>query len=259
VTDTAIAYSATGTAWQAGPGRIYDRMAEAVVERSPVPLSGRLVLDVGAGTGAASRAIARAGGRAVGLDPAPGMLAVDRAARPPAVVADALALPLPTATIDAYVAAFSLTHVPDPGAALREAARVTRRGGPILASSYAADDDHPAKEAVLASLRAQGWQEPAWYREVREQLVPVLATVDGWAAVAEVAGLDVSVHAVRVPLPDLDAVALVAWRLGMAQAAPFVAGLAPADRAALVQDAVARLGEGWPPLVRSVLVLSAVA
>ena len=50
------AYSATGAAWQAGPGRIYDRLAEVMLASPPAPLAGQRVLDVGAGTGAATRA-----------------------------------------------------------------------------------------------------------------------------------------------------------------------------------------------------------
>lgn len=39
------AYSATGAAWQRGPARIYDHMAEVLVAASPIPLAGCLVLD----------------------------------------------------------------------------------------------------------------------------------------------------------------------------------------------------------------------
>jgi hypothetical protein len=62
---------------------------------------------------------------------------------------------------------------------------------------------------------------------------------------------------VRVPFPELRAEDLVAWRLGMAQHAPFVAGLSPADRDAVRDRAVALLGDA-PPLVRSFLVITAV-
>lgn len=57
----AAAYSAAAGSWQQGPGLIYDRLADVVLSRSPVPLWGARVLDAGAGTGAASRAAAAAG------------------------------------------------------------------------------------------------------------------------------------------------------------------------------------------------------
>ncbi len=131
-------YSDTGGAWEEGPARVYDRLAAVLIDRSPVPLAGGRVLDVGAGTGAASRAALAAGvAEAVGVDAAFGMLAHRATARPPAVVGDALALPFARSAFDATVAAFSLNHLPCPAAGLREMARVTRSGGAILAASYA--------------------------------------------------------------------------------------------------------------------------
>ena len=56
------AYSATGADWQSGPTRVYDRLAEVLIERAPVPVAGAPVVDIGAGTGAAGRAAPAAGG-----------------------------------------------------------------------------------------------------------------------------------------------------------------------------------------------------
>ncbi|MGC1511495.1 MAG: class I SAM-dependent methyltransferase, partial [Acidimicrobiales bacterium] len=142
------AYSATGTAWQEGPARIYDRLAEILVERSPVSLAGRKVLDLGSGTGAASRAALAAAAIPIALDGALGMLLADRHTRPPAVVGDLRALPLRDRCLDGVIAAFSLNHIDDPARGLREAARVVGPGGPLLASAYATDDTHAVKQAV---------------------------------------------------------------------------------------------------------------
>ena len=253
MSEVAAAYSASGAAWQAGPGAIYERLAEVVVGHAPVPLRGRLVLDVGAGTGAASRAIVRAGGVPIALDVAAGMVSLARGTAR-VVVADALALPVWSARVGGVVAAFSISHVPDAAAALREARRVTAPGGPIVASVLAADDAHPAKDAVAAALRCYGWREPGWDGALR-----ALGTPERCVAVARAAGLDAVVHEARVLFPVLGAADLVAWRLGLPQAAPFVAGLQPAARADLARDALCRLGDAWPPLVRSILVIAAVA
>ena len=51
----AAAYDRTAAGWSDGPAVVYDRMAQAVVGAAPVPLGGRTVLDVGAGTGAGRR------------------------------------------------------------------------------------------------------------------------------------------------------------------------------------------------------------
>lgn len=256
---SAAAYSATASAWERGPERIYDRLAEQLVERSPVPLRGGRILDVGAGTGAASRAVLAAGAASVvAVDAAFGMLAHRAPGRPPAVAGDALALPFATASFGAAVSAFSLNHLADPAAGLREMARVTRPGGAVLAAVYAADDDHPVKDAVEASLLAHGWVRDPWYESLRTGPVTLLGTGDGCADAGRAAGLDPAIVAVRVPFPDLNGPDLVAWRLGLAHHAPFVAGLSADEREVVVADAVARLGDA-PPLVRSILVLRAVS
>jgi SAM-dependent methyltransferase len=255
----AAAYSATGGAWQRGPGRIYDRLAEVLVERAPTPLAGARMLDVGAGTGAATRAMLAAGAASVvAIDSAIGMLAHASRDRPPAVAGDAQALPFATGTFDGTVAAFSLNHLSDPAAGLREMARVTRRGGCLLASAYAADDTHPVKQAVEAALAARGWTADPWYLAVRYDATPQLATPERAADAVHLSGLEARVHALRVPFPDLGPGDLVEWRLGLAQHAPFVAGLAPAARAAVVAEATALLGNRPPPLVRSMVVIEAV-
>jgi ubiquinone/menaquinone biosynthesis C-methylase UbiE len=251
------AYSATGAAWQAGPGRVYDRLAVALVARSPVPLRGRLVLDLGAGTGAASRAVATAGGRPVALDAAFGMLAVDRRRRPPAVQGDATRLPVATGAAGGVVAAFSLNHVADPVAALAECRRVAAPGAPVLVSTYAADDDHPVKRAVTEALTEHGFAPPPWYVALSKEVVPRLAEPDRCATAARAAGLEATVEHLRVPFPELGPGDLVDWRLGMAQHVPFLDGLPRRERAAVRARALALLGEA-PELVRSVLVLRAV-
>jgi ubiquinone/menaquinone biosynthesis C-methylase UbiE len=255
----ADAYDRTGAAWQAGPGRIYDRLAEVALERCPVPLAGATVLDVGAGTGAATRAALACGAaRVVAVDAAFGMLAVDAAARPPCAVADARALPARSGAFDVVVAAFSLNHVGDPAVALADASQALRSGGAIVVTAYADDDSHPVKTAVDAAASAMGWRSEPWYDEVKGSAVPLLATTDRAVAAARAAGLaGVRAEHVDVPFPGLGAAELVAWRLGMANVAPFVAGLSSPERDALVADAVARVGTGAGPLVRSMIVLTA--
>ncbi len=257
--EVAAAYSPTGAGWQAGPGRIYDVLSEHLVARSPVELAGRRVLDLGAGTGAATRALVRRGARPIAVDPAGGMLRVDAARRPPATQADALALPIRTGAIDGVVAAFSLNHLVDPVNALREAARVTCSGGPILAATYATDDTHLVKAAVDQAAAEAGYRAPRWYDRMRDRAVPLLATVQRAEAALHRAGL--RGHAVRelVPFPDLSPDDLVAWRLGLAQLAPFVASLDAADRVRLVHRARLLLGDDPLPLERSVINLIAIA
>lgn len=252
----ATAYSATGSSWLAGPALVYDRLAAVLVGHSPVSLRGAEVIDIGAGTGAASSAALRAGARSVlAVDAAVGMLTVGSACRSTAVVADATRLPVGEATFDVAVAAFSFNHLTDPAAGFREAARVVKPGGAILASTWAADDDHPAKCAVEEVLRAIGWTPPSWQVEMSEGRAPQLATEAAAAAVIARAGLEATITNVTVTF-DLTPPQMVAWRFGMAQHAPFVSALSTAGYQHAVNESLELLGADTPPLARSTMIVT---
>lgn len=257
--DVAAAYSATGAAWQAGPGRIYDVLCERLVDRSPVALTGRLVLDLGAGTGAATRALLRAGARPLALDASEGMLRVGTGTPAPSAVGDIRRLPVRDRSVDGVVAAYSLNHVADPVVALREAVRATRPGGAVLAANYATNDGHAVKAAVEQAAADAGYRSVRWYDRVRADTVPLLGTVERAEAALRRAGLSGYALHERIPFPALTPADLVAWRMGMAQLAPFVATLCPAGRTRLEQRALDILGNDPPMLVRSVITIVAVA
>lgn len=230
--------------------RVYGRLATELVARSPVDLHDRAVLDLGAGTGAASRSARHA--RAVAVDGALGMLQVDRRSRPPAAVADALALPFPDGAFDVVIAAFALNHLDDPVAGAREAGRVA--GELVLASTYADDDEHPVRAAAEQALLEAGWTRPAWYDAVKAAMA-AWGSVEQATSVVREAGLVAErVEHVRVLFPELTAADLVAWRLGMAHAADFVA---THDGDALLARALELLPADAGPLVRSVLFIVA--
>ncbi len=99
-------------------------------------LTGRRVLELGAGAAAAARWLATQGARPVALDLSAGMLrhaalAADRTGvRVPLVQADALALPFADAAFDVVCTAFgAVPFVADSAAVMREVARVLRPGG----------------------------------------------------------------------------------------------------------------------------------
>ena len=62
----------------------------------------------------------------------------------------------------------------------------------------------------------------------------------------------------RVPFRDLGGADLVRWRLGMAHHAPFFVALDERPRRQVEADCLERLGSDHHPLVRSIIVLSAI-
>jgi SAM-dependent methyltransferase len=254
----ADAYSLTGAAWQAGPGRIYDRLARVLVAACPGGIAGRRVVDLGAGTGAASRAALAAGAACViAVDLAAGMLTYDAGERPAGVVADLRCLPLTDGGVGAVVAAFSINHLPDPVEGLCEVVRVLEPGGAFVASAYAVDDTHPVKAAADAACTAWGWQPDEWYADLRAEAMPQLSTPERAVAAANAAGMTGATAERRhVAFPELGPADLVAWRLGMAQVAAFMARLDDSERAELQAEAVRRMGPSPPTLRRSFVTLS---
>lgn len=111
---------------------------------------GDRVLDVGCGSGAVTRDIARRVGErglAVGLDPSLELLAVARRLAAEAGLDDriefregnVLRLPFPDGSFDVVVCATVLSHVPGGEAAISELARVLRPGGRVGVFDFDAD------------------------------------------------------------------------------------------------------------------------
>jgi ubiquinone/menaquinone biosynthesis C-methylase UbiE len=247
------AYEAAAADWAGGPEQVYTPLARALVGAAPVPVAGRRVLDLGAGTGAAGRAALAAGAdRVVAADLATVMLHQAGPALHP-VAADAAALPLRDHAFDLIVAAFCLNHLSRPAAALREIRRVGRS---LAASTFAPGWTHPAKLAVDEALRPFGFQPPAWYRSMQREAGPAALDPARLAAQASAAGF-ASVRARTMTVPTgLSAPAqLASWRLGMAQVAPFLQSLDPGQRAA-ARRAAEQAVAGTGPLVVSMLVLT---
>ena len=116
-----------------GYHELLDELEAELVERYG---TGRDVLEVGAGTGLVLQRIATFAKHAKGVDLSPGMLAKAKARGLDVVLGSATELPFPDETFDVTCSFKVLAHVPDIERALSEMARVTRRGGVILAEFY---------------------------------------------------------------------------------------------------------------------------
>lgn len=161
-----------------------------------VPVSPGLVLDVATGTaGVALQLADRTPGRVVGIDLTEAMLrrGQENVARRGEtdrihlVLGGAERLPFPDETFDALTFTYLLRYVADPGATLRELARVVKRGGPVASLEF----------HVPPSRFWRGW----WWLYTRAVL-PVAGSVGGraWFDVGRFLGPNISQHYRRHPL-----------------------------------------------------------
>jgi len=252
--DLTASYDAAAGSWDTGPGPIYEPLAQALVAAAPVPLTGRVILDLGAGTGAAGRAAIAAGARqVVAADLSLAMLrrhalkATGPTGAPAChpVAADAAALPFRDGSFALVLAAFCLNHLPRLDTALADLHRVSPA---LAASTFAPGWTHPAKDAVDETARSFGYHPPPWYTT----LAPGTRAgdPDELAAAATTAGFTrVQTSVITVPVPLTTPADLAAWRLGLAHYAPFLRTLDAPDRAEVhraAEQAVAATGATGP-------------
>ncbi|MGZ4332879.1 MAG: class I SAM-dependent methyltransferase [Gaiellaceae bacterium] len=137
-----------------------------------VPDGAQLVVELGAGTGKLTRAVAAFGVRIVAVEPDPRMLAVLRGLGLEGVEGSAEEIPFDDGTADAVVAGSSL-HWFELDAALLEIHRVLRPRGRFGFGWNHRDDRHPAVAAMSetvysaqARLRGPRWRSRDWVAEL---------------------------------------------------------------------------------------------
>jgi len=132
--DVAERYDVTNDVLSLGQDRRWRRAVLSAIGPRP----GELVLDLAAGTGTSSLPLVFAGASVIPCDFSIGMLRVGKRERPrlPFVAGDAMRLPFADQTFDVCTIAFGLRNVSDPGAALGEMLRVTRRGGRLVVCEF---------------------------------------------------------------------------------------------------------------------------
>jgi demethylmenaquinone methyltransferase/2-methoxy-6-polyprenyl-1,4-benzoquinol methylase len=129
----ATEYRWMGAVWSFGQD---GRWRRSLVSR--VPTSARTVADVASGTGLVARRLAGATGRrrVVRIDPSEPMLRADPGEPGWPVLGRAEELPLADASVDALTFTYLLRYVDDPGAVMRELARVVRPGGVVACLEF---------------------------------------------------------------------------------------------------------------------------
>jgi ubiquinone/menaquinone biosynthesis C-methylase UbiE len=148
--------------------RAADAQQQAMLESylAELPLAGARVLEIGCGTGAICRRLARDAAEVTGIDPSPVFVERARALAPGIrfEVADGQALPFADDSFDVAIFHTVLCHVPDPEAALREARRVARHlgvfDGDYATTTVAIGENDPLQacaEATVAGLVHDRW------------------------------------------------------------------------------------------------------
>jgi ubiquinone/menaquinone biosynthesis C-methylase UbiE len=145
------------------------------------------VLDVACGPGIVVEALARAAGSVVGCDITPEMIEKTRERCASAgltnvncVPGRAEALPFDDASFNVVVSRSAVHHFPDPGAALREMARVVRRGGRVITVDVmsAESPEESALHNALETLRDPSHVRMLPKSELHQVLVQAGLTVE---------------------------------------------------------------------------------
>lgn len=123
--------------------------------RAVAPSEGERVLDLAAGTGTSSVALAASGASVVAADFSAGMIAVGRARNSHVpniefVQADAMSLPFADNEFDVVTISFGLRNIVEPHTALAEMFRVLKPGGRIVICEFST----PQQPIVRAGYRA---------------------------------------------------------------------------------------------------------
>lgn len=245
--------------WEATTGYTLPRLLEHLA-----PAEGLHVVDVAAGPGTVTVALAERGARVSACDLSPAMVErltarageLGLAARVEARVADAQALPYADGSADAAVSNFGVIFAPDLPRALGELVRVTRPGGRLAMTAWSLESRNgwstllePDYEQVLGFALGP---RPAYRWTSRDAFVTALGAA-GWR--------DLDVETVEFPpavweRPD-DVVAALdspATRIALAALDP---AQAERVRAYVVDRARERFGDGPVSLPREAWVARA--
>lgn len=148
-----------------------DRLWRVATTRAVAPKRGQRILDLAAGTGASSVALARSGAEVVAADFSPGMIAEGERRYGPASngggirnltfrEADATDLPFGDDEFDTVTMSFGLRNVNEPKKAIAELLRVTKPGGRLVICEFS----HPPQPAFNGL-----------YRFYNDRILPVIA------------------------------------------------------------------------------------
>jgi demethylmenaquinone methyltransferase/2-methoxy-6-polyprenyl-1,4-benzoquinol methylase len=138
--DVAHRYDFLNDLLSLGRTKAWRRVVTAII----APKSGMKILDIAAGTGSSSKPLVDKGADVIALDFSEGMLAAGRKRHKDIKFqqGDALNLPFSENTFDVTTISFGLRNTSDTSAALKDALRVTKKGGRIVVCEFS----HPTNK-----------------------------------------------------------------------------------------------------------------
>lgn len=138
--DVAHRYDFLNDLLSLGRTKAWRRVVTAII--SPKP--GMKILDIAAGTGTSSKPLVDKGADVIALDFSEGMLTAGRKRHKDIKFqqGDALSLPFAENTFDVTTISFGLRNTSDTSAALKDALRVTKKGGRIVVCEFS----HPTNK-----------------------------------------------------------------------------------------------------------------
>lgn len=138
-------YDLTNEALTLGQVHLWRRGVRQAIDAKP----GERILDVAAGTGGSTAALAESGAEVIACDLSEGMIDVGRRRHPDIefVQGDATDLPFESASFDAVTISFGLRNVDDTEKALREMARVVKPGGRLVICEFSRPSWKPFRVA----------------------------------------------------------------------------------------------------------------
>ncbi len=127
-------YDRTNSVLSMGNAFVWRRATVRAIDPKP----GERILDIAAGTGTSSAALAKSGAEVVAVDFSTGMVDLGRRKHPQLtfILADATALPFGNDEFDAVTVSFGLRNVEDPRKVLAEMYRVLKPGGRVVICEF---------------------------------------------------------------------------------------------------------------------------
>ncbi len=149
--DVAPGYDRTNAIMSVGAAALWRVATVKAVDPKP----GERILDLAAGTGTSSVALAKSGATVIAADFSPGMIAEGRKRYPSVefVEADAQKLPFADDEFDAVTISFGLRNVEDPKVGLAEMYRVLKPGGRLVVCEFSKPPQALFRMGYAAYLR----------------------------------------------------------------------------------------------------------